>query len=67
MYEMHAYILQRHTMLQRKYSPEQSWYSGSCLTVDTWRLSGSRQLQKAPEISNKKDELVTEYMTMKRN
>jgi len=32
------------------YTPEHSWYSGSCLTLVTWRLSGSRQLHKAPEI-----------------
>ena len=35
-------------------SPEQSWYSGICLTVVTWRLSGSRQLHKAPNILTKR-------------
>jgi hypothetical protein len=39
---------------KRNCSPEQSWYSGSCLTVDTWRLSGSRQLHKEPEILTKR-------------
>ena len=34
-------------------SPEQSWYSGICLTVVTWRLSGSRQLHKAPKFDKK--------------
>lgn len=29
-------------------APMHSWYSGSCLTVVTWRLSGSRQLHKEP-------------------
>ena len=35
----------------RKCIPAQGWYSGSCLTVVTWRLSGSRQLHTAPDIS----------------
>lgn len=39
---------------KRDCSPEQSWYSGICLTVDTWRLSGSRQLHKEPEILTKR-------------
>jgi hypothetical protein len=36
---------------EANYSPKHSWYSGSCLTVVTWRLSGSRQLQRTPDIS----------------
>jgi len=36
---------------ETNYSPKHSWYSGSCLTVVTWRLSGSRQLQRTPDIS----------------
>lgn len=39
------------------YTPEHSWYSGSCLTLVTWRLSGSRQLHKAAAILTKKAEL----------
>jgi hypothetical protein len=35
----------------RVYTPE--WYSGSCLTVVTWILSGSRQLHKEPELFNR--------------
>lgn len=28
--------------------PEHTWYSGICFTAGRWRLSGSRQLHKAP-------------------
>jgi len=42
-----------HNNTKHIYIPEQSWYSGSCLTVVTSTHSGSRQLHSEPIFSPK--------------